>query len=73
MLPLAVKLRKHFKQRCKIKNTLTMVSICQFVKIIQMFAVALGYLVVFRTQLSIARYWEAVSSTRIMYTKWTDA
>eukprot|EP00929_Paragymnodinium_shiwhaense_P119760 TRINITY_DN91657_c0_g1_i1.p1 TRINITY_DN91657_c0_g1~~TRINITY_DN91657_c0_g1_i1.p1 ORF type:complete len:746 (+),score=116.48 TRINITY_DN91657_c0_g1_i1:125-2362(+) len=37
------------------------------------FGVVIAFAIVFRTNLSWSRYWEAVSSVHVMYSKWADA
>ena len=39
----------------------------------QIFAVVLGYVVVFRTNMALNRYWEGISNVQKMYCKWSDA
>ncbi|KAF4745652.1 Zinc finger, RAN-binding domain containing 2, partial [Perkinsus olseni] len=40
---------------------------------VQIFAIILGYLIVFRTDMALNRYWEGVTNVHLMASKWGDA
>eukprot|EP00397_Hematodinium_sp_SG-2012_P042161 GEMP01046576.1.p1 GENE.GEMP01046576.1~~GEMP01046576.1.p1 ORF type:complete len:410 (+),score=48.02 GEMP01046576.1:119-1348(+) len=39
----------------------------------KVYSIVLGYVVVFRTNMAISRYWEGISNVQIMFSKWLDA
>ncbi|EER01022.1 hypothetical protein Pmar_PMAR025120 [Perkinsus marinus ATCC 50983] len=40
---------------------------------VQIFAIILGYVIVFRTDMALNRYWEGVTNVHLMISKWGDA